>query len=192
MWEIAECGEIARCGKTASIGIEWSKTTTSHPKVLLLKFDPILIQHRDELFAEIALRVMDLLIADILHNRANSRARNAEYTEPLLPAEIDLGPLAHPPGRIRFNESHRVGRANGRRQRYQHMNVIVDAVYYQRNPFELLYQGAEVGEEFGADRFGDQRGPILGAEYDVVEEVAVCVGHWGCLVDDAAVFDGSD
>jgi hypothetical protein len=62
------------------------------------------------------------------------------------------------------------------------MNVILDAGHLNGNDFVLPRDAADLGPDTLFDLMADQVRAAFGAEYDVIEQIRICVRHIDSVV----------
>src|SRR5262249_5853275 len=108
--------------------------------------------------------MMRFLVVDVFDDCGNIGRTHAERAISLLPGEPS-SLLAHPPGRIRLEQTDGAGERYSGRQSKQSMNVIVHASNREYQNGITLEDASHVGPESPLQGFSDELLAALRAEY---------------------------
>ena len=140
-------------------------------------------QELDQLLAKRFHAMMLGLFRDVfLHLRPRRRA-DGECTVAFLPGKLtQLDLVMHPDGRCLLQLPHEIGKAMGRLQPHEQVNMIGHATDTLRIPAKSSHRAAKVFVKAVSPSNVDQRRTIFGRENDVVMQSEERRGHSGAVL----------
>ena len=136
-----------------------------------------------EQFHELLLKcfrlVMFALQLDVVDHAGDVRFADGECAVAVLPGErLKIRKrIVYPFGRAALDELRGLGRCDGRRRSEQQVDMIFNSTDAQRLHVVVTGDSAEVGPDARLDVRSDPAFAVFGAEFDVLMQSGVGVGH---------------